>query len=428
MLLAEPAKGCAEGRAGLAYEHGNDRLSMQIVVNGGGPSGLYFALLARKRLGARVTVYEQNPRGATYGFGIVLAERGLNRLLAADAESYRMLMDACYVSRHRVLALNGERIFIDGGGYGGAIARLRLLEILEDCCERAGVEIRYETRMNGGEFDGADLIVGADGVNSAVRRAQDEAFGTTTHVLTNKLAWYGTRAHFPYPILSFRKTELGQFWCVGYAYSETMGTFVAECDAETWETSLSGMSDDERTSIAEGIFAEELDGKPLISNRSIWASLPVIRVRNWNVENRVLIGDALHSAHPSIGSGTRIAMEDSIALCSALEDAGGDFARGLALFREQREPAKNKLVAAAEASIDWYEHIHTRIGGMTAPQLVFDYMMRTGRVGDERLREEYPYFMERYAREWAEFQQAPERWPRGAVPGERGDAVVSPMK
>lgn len=379
---------------------------MRIVVNGGGPSGLYFALLARRRLGADVTVYEQNPKGATYGFGIVLADRGLNRLRDADAESYRMLMDACYVSRHRILALQGEQIFIDGGGYGGAIARLRLLEILEDCCERSGVAIHYETRMEGQDLDGADLIVGADGVNSAVRTAQDEAFGTTTRLLTNKLAWYGTEAPFPYPILSFRKTELGQFWCVGYAYTENMGTFVAECDADTWERSLAHLTDDERTAIAEQVFAEELQGKPLICNRSVWFSLPVTRVRHWNVGNRVLIGDALHSAHPSIGSGTRIAMEDSIALCTALEQADGDVARGLALFREEREPAKNKLVAAAEASIAWYEAIAPRLDGMSAIQLVFDYMFRTGRVGEDRLRQEYPYFMEKYQRDLASFMAA----------------------
>ena len=379
---------------------------MKIIVNGGGPSGLYFALLARRRLGADVTVYEQNPKGATYGFGVVLADRGLNRLRDADAESYGMLMNACYVSRHRLISRQGEKVFIDGGGYGGAISRLRLLDILEDCCERAGVAVHYERRMEGGQWEGADLIVGADGVNSAVRSADDADFGTTSYTLTNKLAWYGTEALFPYPILSFRKTELGHFWAVGYAYTETMSTFVAECDKDTWDRSLAHLSDDERTAIAKQVFAEELKGKPLISNKSLWFSLPVTRVRNWHVGNRVLIGDALHSAHPSIGSGTRIAMEDSIALCQALEGAGGDVPRGLDLFRAQREPAKLKLVRAAEASIDWYENIAFRLDNMTPVQLVFDYLTRTGRVDESRLRSEFPYFMEQYAQQWAEFARA----------------------
>lgn len=380
--------------------------ALKIVVNGGGPAGLYFALLARRRLGANVTVYERNPKGATYGFGIVLADRGLNRLRDADEESYRLLMDACFVSRHRVLYHKGEKIFIDGGGYGGAIARLRLLEILEDCCVRAGVEIVHDTRIEDLPDLQADFIVGADGVNSATRAACDEAFGTTSHALTNKLAWYGTETLFPYPILSFRKTELGQFWAVGYAYTETMSTFVAECDAQTWEKSLAHLSDDERTALAETIFAEELEGRSLISNKSVWSSLPVTRVREWSAGHTVLIGDALHSAHPSIGSGTRIAMEDSIALYQALDQSDGDIDAALALFRKLREPTKAKLVEAAEASIDWYERIADRLDGLAPSELVFDYMMRTGRVDEERLRDEFPIFMEQYAADWAQFQSA----------------------
>lgn len=377
-----------------------------IIVNGGGPSGLYFALLARKRLGAKVTVFEQNPKGSTYGFGVVLADRGLDRLRDADSESFELLMDACYVSRHRVVYHKNERIFIEGGGYGGAIARLRLLEILEGCCERAGVEIRYGTRMEGAELDDADLIVGADGVNSTVRKALSGDFGTTSHDLSNKLAWYGTEALFPYPILSFRKTDLGHFWAVGYAYTENQSTFVAECDQATWQNSLAHLDDKARTALAEDIFAEELQGHKLISNKSLWYSLPVTRVKQWSVGNRVLIGDALHSAHPSIGSGTRIAMEDSIALFQALEQADGDVTRGLALFREQREPAKAKLVSAAEKSIDWYEHIIPRIDDLSPAALVFDYMMRTGRVDEARLVSEYPQFMDRFRPDWLAYNQA----------------------
>ncbi|CAN5390710.1 FAD-dependent monooxygenase [soil metagenome] len=376
---------------------------MRIAVYGGGPSGLYFALLARKRLGAEVTVYEQNPRGATYGFGIVLADRGLNRLKAADPESYDLIMDSCFVSRHRLVTHRDERIFIEGGGYGAAIARLRLLQILQDCCERAGVTVHYEHRMEVQDAPAADLVVGADGVNSALRNGLFEEFGTTSYLLTNKLAWYGTKALFPYPILSFKKVEMGHFWAVGYAYTEEMSTFVAECDKVTWETSgLADMTDEERTRIAEEIFREELGGQKLISNKSIWHSLPVTRVRDWTVGNKVLIGDALHSAHPSIGSGTRIAMEDSIALEQALA-THEDIPAALAAFCKSRGPAKQKLVDAAEKSFNWYEDIVPKLETLDPPTLVFDYLTRTGRVDEERLIDEFPDFMARYHDEWQAF-------------------------
>ena len=375
---------------------------MKIIVSGGGPSGLYFALLARKRLGAEVRVYEQNPRGATHGFGIVIPDRGLDRFKDADEQSYRMIMASCFISRHRILIHREERIFIEGGGYGGGIARLRLLEILEECCELVGVQICHGRRFDASMSPQADLIVGADGVNSAVRNTDPEAFGTTSYSLKCKLAWYGTAALFPYPILCFRKTELGQFWAAGAAYTDRMSTFVAECDAETWQRALAHLDDEERIRIVEEVFAPELQGHRLISNRSIWNSLPVTRVRNWFIGNRVLIGDALHSAHPSIGSGTRIAMEDSIALVDAL-DAERDIAAGLARFRRDREPAKQKLVRAAEKSFNWYETIADRLDGMDAPTLMFDYLTRTGRIDKERLDAEFPQVMARYEQQWRAF-------------------------
>lgn len=377
---------------------------MKINVIGAGPSGLYFALLAKRRIPqANVHVYEQNPRGATYGFGIVLADRGLDRLNKADPASYNAIMDASFVTRHRIVSHPDKTIFVEGGGYGGAIARLRLLQILETNCEAAGVQLHYEARIDGsGECDDADLVVGADGVNSSVRKRHETEFGTTSWTLGNRLAWYGTEKHFPYPILSFKRFNGGHFVAVAYPYTERMSTFVAECDALTWsKLGLDRMNDDARSALAQEVFAQELVGHPLISNKSIWHSLPVVRNKQWSVGHRVLIGDALHSAHPSIGSGTRIAMEDAIALADAVAASPSDIAMALARFRIDREPTKKKLVAAAEKSFTWYETFPDKVDALEAVPFVFNFLTRTGRVDVARLRAEYPEFMARYSADWA---------------------------
>lgn len=375
---------------------------MKITIVGAGPAGLYSALLMKKHFAtADVCVLEQNSRGISYGFGIVLAERGLQCLRRAHAASYEALMAASFISRHRVISHPDESLFIEGG-YGGAISRLRLLEILEGFCEREGIRVEFNTRVdNPGSLDDADLVVGADGVNSMVRNHQALEFGTKTYYLQNRVAWFGTGRHFPYPVLCFKRCNRGHFVMAAYAFSEKMSTFVVECDAATCQRSgLESMSDDEQREFTQTVFADELQGHSLISNKSAYRRLPVVRSRQWHVGNRVLIGDALHSTHPSIGSGTRMAMEDSIALADALAFHRGDVNAGLVEFRRSREPAKNKLVLASEKSFNWYEKFGRKVDELNAVDFVFDFLMRTGRISKERLIDEYPSFMSRYGRRW----------------------------
>lgn len=382
---------------------------MKIAVVGGGPSGLYFALLSKTWFpGARIDVYEQNPKGATYGFGIVLADRGLARLEVAHPASCASILAAVYATRHQVITHRGEAVFVERNGYGGAISRLRLLEILEGFCEQAGIAVHYEARIDcSNDFDDCDLVVGADGVNSAVRSAQEAAFGTSCWHLGNRIAWYGTTRHFPYPILTFKTTSQGHFWTAAYPYTERMSTFVAECDAEAWVRSgLDQMNDEQRDLFAAEMFAEELDGHRLISNKSAWRCLPVIRNQRWFVGRHVLIGDALHSAHPTIGSGTRIAMEDAIDLAEALRACAGDIPSALECFERVRKPAKQKLVDAAEKSFMWYEEVGGKLDALTPADFVFDFMTRTGRISEKRLCAEFPRFMSRYSREWDIFKNS----------------------
>lgn len=380
---------------------------MRIAVIGGGPAGLYLSLLVKTSLPAcSVEVFEQNPLDATYGFGIVLADRGLEYLRRAHLPSATAIEAAAYVTRHRLVRHRSESIFIEEDGYGLAIARLRLLEILGDFCRRAGVVVHYETPIGDlTQLSDWDLIVGADGAHSIVRRADEAGFGSTFRTLTNRVAWYGTKQHFASPLLSFKSNPRGHFVGVGYPYNENASTFVAECDRTAWDQGgVGSMTDGERTALAETIFRDELEGKSLISNRSLWRPIPVVRNARWSAGNRVLIGDALQSAHPSIGSGTRIAMEDAIVLARAVASDAPNVTAVLRRFEAERRPARQKLLDAMERSIDWYENVAEHASDSDSIGLVFNYMTRTGRITEDRLRTSFPRFMRRYESEWNAFQ------------------------
>lgn len=366
----------------------------RVTVVGGGPSGLYFAYLFKKASPrSEVTVIEQNAPDATFGFGVVLADRGLERLEQADAESYREFTKPMHRNKNQIIYHRGEAILVDSTGYGGAISRLSLLTVLRRLCEQVGAALRFSARVQ--SIPDADLIVGADGVNSVVRTAQGSDFGLRAETLTNWFAWYGTHARFDTPALNFRMHDGGHFVAHYYPYSDEMGTFVAECDARTWQRlGLGAMSDDQRQGLMERIFADALQGKPLISNKSIWRNFVAASTERWHSGNRVLLGDALNSAHFSIGSGTRIAMEDSIALWEALQ-ASDAVPQALERFELERRPAKQKLLKAARASYMWYEGFAEKMEALAPLDFTYDFMTRTGRMDDARLRKQHPQFMRR---------------------------------
>jgi 2-polyprenyl-6-methoxyphenol hydroxylase-like FAD-dependent oxidoreductase len=369
---------------------------VRIAVIGGGPGGLYFAYLWKKRHpDADIDLFEQNAADATWGFGVVFSEQALEFLRADDPETVDAITPRMESWKNITLHLRGDSVAIDGVGFS-SIGRLELLTILQARASVAGVTLHYDTPIDSiDQLSGFDLIVAADGLNSLVRRSFEQEFGASVATSANKFAWYGTTKRFETLSQTFVETELGAFNAHHYRYSPDMSTFLVECDPATWQRyGFADKTVEESQAICERVFASTLDGHPLQSNKSVWRNFPWIWNKRWWFENKVLIGDALHSAHFSIGSGTRLAIEDAIALVRAL-DAERDIPDALARYETERKPIVQKLVTAARTSADWYEKFpeHMKLALM---DFAYSYITRSGRIDDARLRAMSPEFMARY--------------------------------
>jgi 2-polyprenyl-6-methoxyphenol hydroxylase-like FAD-dependent oxidoreductase len=364
---------------------------MKIAVIGGGPAGLFFASLMKRHDPSHdVRVIERDPEGATYGWGVVLSDVALNFVKDVDPDLHVALTEGQVVFDRMRIVHRGEEVILENNTFY-RMARLDLLRTLQRHCRAAGVSIEFDRRVAElGAVAGFDLVVAADGANSTVRGLLQEHFGPSLDVRPNLLAWYGTPRRFDPLSLVFRQNADGLLIAHAYTYSPTLSTFLVETDPDTFAKSgLGAMSEAESLRYCERVFADDLGGEPLLSNKSQWFRYSIVRNRAWCHGNVVLLGDALRTGHPSIGSGTRLAMQDSIALFRAFERRGADVPAALAEFERTRRPGSDNLQAAAVKSTEWYETVRTKLH-LHPVAFAYDYMRRTGRVSHEDLRKRDP--------------------------------------
>jgi len=378
---------------------------MKVAVIGGGPAGLYFALLLKKGFPSdEIVVYERNRADDTFGFGIVLSDETLGNLRVADEESWREIRDNFSYWDDLYTHYEGEVLRSTGHGFSG-VERLALLKILQKRCEELGVDVRFgeEAPDVAGLAASTDLLIGADGANSAVRDALKDRILPRVDLRTNRFVWLGSTLPLPGFTYFFVKDASGGVWSVhSYQYKRGASTIVVETSAENFARSGLDEADEKATaSFLEGLLADFLRGHPLSVNRSIWRRFPTIRCKSWHHQNVVLLGDAAHTAHFSIGSGTKLALEDAIALFGAVSEQRNNIPEALAIYETRRREEVEKTQHAADVSLRWFETVH-RLWGMEPIQFNYSLLSRSKQITHENLRMRDPALVEDIER-W--FQQ-----------------------
>ena len=366
---------------------------MRIAAVGGGPAGLYSALLLKKAdPGREVCVIERNPRGATYGWGVVFSDRTLTSFREADHKTYERIVDDFVIWDAIDVRFKGEVVRCGGQVFSG-IARKKLLEILVERCEELGVALEFDRDLRGSdELEGYDLIVAADGVRSVLRSEDGNPFGTTVHEGSSRFIWFGTDYPFDSFTFAFEPHEAGLFQAHAYPFDGSMSTFIVECAEPVWRAAgLDTASEADSISFCERLFQEHLRGHKLVSNESRWINFPTIKNRTWRAGSKVLVGDAAHTAHFSIGSGTKLAMEDAIALANAFEDHD-EIGKALGAYQVERKPRVERFQEAARQSQTYFEHTG-RYAHLEPVQLAFHLLTRSGRIDYDALRVSDPRFV-----------------------------------
>lgn len=356
-----------------------------IAVIGGGPGGLYFSILTKKALpDCQIDVYERNKADDSFGFGVVFSDETLSEFLTRDPKSYDLIRNHFAYWDDLDVARDGEIVRITGNGFCGC-SRKKLLQLLQQRCVEEGVNLHFEHPIEDITTLKADYIVACDGINSAIRTQFESDFGTKTELKKNKFVWMGSTKPLDAFTYFFRTTEFGPFVAHSYQYEEGMSTWIFECSDETYQKAgFETTNETDTIAKISTIFAEELDGHGLISNRSHWRQFPAITNEKWFKDNIVLLGDAKATAHYSIGSGTKLAMECAIALSDSIVKYGTNKEAAFAEYEKLRRNRVEMIQYAANVSLDWFENMD-RYMDFDFNQFAFGVMTRSKKVTFENL-------------------------------------------